>query len=97
MWVDREENNMSVSISYHLIPAYGLQIFSYIAMKAWHSTLFEVMTTELPPTNSVAFSPQANYTDWMTAACQRNLVYNFVDRRVSRGQRGGYPTLISVF
>jgi hypothetical protein len=25
-------------------------------------------------TNSVAFSPQANYTDWATATCRRNLV-----------------------
>jgi hypothetical protein len=24
--------------------------------------------------NSVAFSPQANYTDWATATCWRNLV-----------------------
>jgi hypothetical protein len=39
-------------------------------------------------TNSVAFSPQANYTDWATATCQRKLVPTFADRRVSHGQRG---------
>jgi hypothetical protein len=44
--------------------------------------------------NSVAFSPQANYTDWATATCRRNLVPTFVDRGVSRGQRGGSPTVV---
>jgi hypothetical protein len=49
-------------------------------------------------TNTVALSQQANYTDWATATCRRNLVPTFVDRRVSRGHRGGQPTsLISVF
>jgi hypothetical protein len=38
-------------------------------------------------TNSVALSPQANYTDWATATCRRNLVATFVNRGVSRGQR----------
>jgi hypothetical protein len=45
---------------------------------------------------SVAFSPQANYTDWATANCQWNLVRTFVDRRVSRGQRGGSPTVVNL-
>jgi hypothetical protein len=35
--------------------------------------------------NSVAFSPQANYTDCATATCRRNLVPSFADRGVSRG------------
>jgi hypothetical protein len=35
--------------------------------------------------NSVALSPQANYTDWVTATCRRNLVPTFVSRWVSRG------------
>jgi hypothetical protein len=42
-------------------------------------------------TNSVALSPQANYTDWANATCPRNLRPIFVDRRVSRCQRGGSP------
>jgi hypothetical protein len=41
-------------------------------------------------TNSVALSPQANYTDRATVACRRNLVPTFVDREVSRDQRGGF-------
>jgi hypothetical protein len=45
-------------------------------------------------TNSVAFSPQANYTDRATATCWRNLVPIFANRRMSRGQRGGSPTVI---
>jgi hypothetical protein len=32
--------------------------------------------------NSVALSPRANYTDWATATCRRNLVSTFVDRGV---------------
>jgi hypothetical protein len=43
-------------------------------------------------TNSVALSPQANYTDWSTATCRRNLVPTFVDRWVLRDQRGGSPS-----
>jgi hypothetical protein len=33
-------------------------------------------------TNSMAFSAQANYTDWATATCWRNLVPTFADRGV---------------
>jgi hypothetical protein len=36
-------------------------------------------------TNSVAFSPQVNYTYWVTATCRRNLVPTFADRGVLRG------------
>jgi hypothetical protein len=42
-------------------------------------------------TKSMVLSPQAKYTDWATATCRRNLVPTFVDRGVSRGQRGGSP------
>jgi hypothetical protein len=41
--------------------------------------------------NSAAFSPQANYTDWATVTGRRILVPIFVERGVSRGQRGGNP------
>jgi hypothetical protein len=44
----------------------------------------------------VAFSPQANYTDWATATCRRNLVPTFVDRGVSRGQRGRSPMVVNL-
>jgi hypothetical protein len=49
-------------------------------------------------TNSVALSPQANYTDWATATYRRNLVPNFVDRgcRVVRAV-DPLRSLISVF
>jgi hypothetical protein len=46
--------------------------------------------------NSVALSLQANYTDWATATCRRNLVLTFVDRGVSRGQRGGSLTVVNL-
>jgi hypothetical protein len=41
-------------------------------------------------------SPQANYTDRSTATCRRNLVPTFVDRGVSRGQRGGSRTVVNL-
>jgi hypothetical protein len=44
----------------------------------------------------VALSPQANYTDWATATSQRNLVPTFADTGVSRGQRGGSPTVVNL-
>jgi hypothetical protein len=47
-------------------------------------------------TNCVALSPQANYTDWATATCQRNLISTFVGRGVSHGQRGGSPTVVNL-
>jgi hypothetical protein len=47
-------------------------------------------------TNSVAFSSQANYADWSTATCWRNLVPTFADRGVSHGQRGGSPTVVNL-
>jgi hypothetical protein len=47
-------------------------------------------------TNSVAFSPQANYTDFGTANCWRNLVPTFADRGLSRGQRGGSRTVVNL-
>jgi hypothetical protein len=52
-----------------------------------HHRLLQIFYTFY--TNSVALSPKANYTDWSTATCRRNLVPTFVDREVSRGQRGG--------
>jgi hypothetical protein len=45
--------------------------------------------------NSVALGPRANYTDWATATCWRNLVATFADRGVSRGQRGGSRTVVN--
>jgi hypothetical protein len=40
---------------------------------------------------SVAFSPQVNCTDWVTATGQQILVPAFADRGVSRGHHGGTP------
>jgi hypothetical protein len=56
--------------------------------------VFRIVLTRL--SNSVAFSPQANYTNWATATGRRNLVPTFVDRGVSRGQRGGSPTVVNL-
>jgi hypothetical protein len=59
------------------------------------SSLYQVILVH-QKTNSVASSPQANYTDWATATCWRNLVSTFVDRVVSRGQRGATPTAVNL-
>jgi hypothetical protein len=54
------------------------------------------LKTKQQQKNSVALSPRANYTDWATATCGRNLVPTFVDRGVSRGQRGGSRTVVNL-
>jgi hypothetical protein len=46
--------------------------------------------------NSVALSPQANYTDWATATCWQNLVPTFVDKGVSRSQCSGSPIVVNL-
>jgi hypothetical protein len=62
--------------------------------KYYPMNLWDVTGTN--KSNSVALSPQVNYTDWATATCRRNLVLTFADREVSRGQCGGSPrSLIS--
>jgi hypothetical protein len=47
-------------------------------------------------TNSMALSPRMNCTDWATATCRRYLTPPFVDRGVSRCQRGGSPTVVNL-
>jgi hypothetical protein len=54
-----------------------------------------VMVRDILVLNSVAFSPQADYTDWATATW-RNLVPTFADRVVSCGQRGGSPKVVNL-
>jgi hypothetical protein len=46
--------------------------------------------------NSVALSPQANYTDRVTAICRRTLLPTFVEGGLSRDQRGGFPTAVNL-
>jgi hypothetical protein len=65
---------------------------SYITLTGWVlSRRCKVSPVRYEQTNSVVFSPKTNYTDCATATCRRNLVPTFVDRGVSRGQRGGSP------
>jgi hypothetical protein len=44
----------------------------------------------------MALSQQANYTDRATVTCRRNVLPTFVDRGVSRGQRGGSITVVNL-
>jgi hypothetical protein len=55
-----------------------------------------VSRLKISKTNSVAFSPKANYTEWATATGWRILVPTYVDRELSRGQRGGTPTAVNL-
>jgi hypothetical protein len=75
------------------LPQDSLATFNSVAI------IRQVPVWQLNKTNSVAFSPQANYTDWPAAICWRNLVPTFEDRGVSRGQHTADPvrSLISVF
>jgi hypothetical protein len=76
-----------------------------IRVRTWATAVGSRWVTAVPTTrpssepnffNSVALSPQANYTDWATATCRRNLVPTFADRGVSRGQPGGSPTAVNL-
>jgi hypothetical protein len=70
-----------------------------------YTALYKKMATFIPHLAAFPFpiynklrglSPQANYTDWATATCRRNLVLTFADRGMSRGQRGGTPTVVNL-
>jgi hypothetical protein len=50
---------------------------------------------KIKQTNSMTFSPQANYTDWATATW-RNLVPTSVDIWVLCGQRDESPTVVKL-
>jgi hypothetical protein len=71
--------------------AYSNSVRLEIDWLSWNSTYITVFTI-----SSVALSPRANYTDWATATCWRNLVPTFADRGVSRGQRGRPPTVVNL-
>jgi hypothetical protein len=47
-------------------------------------------------THSMAFSPQANSTDWSTATGRRILMQTFMGRGVWSGQHGGTPTAVNL-
>jgi hypothetical protein len=44
----------------------------------------------------VAFGQQANYADWASTTCRRNLLPTFVDRGVLHGQRSGSPKVFNL-
>jgi hypothetical protein len=84
-------------------PVTGIALLFYlhfISSCTWGEKLwkmgFNIALPSSKQTNFVALSPRANYTDWSTATCRRNLVPTFVDRGVSSGQRGGYPTVVNL-
>jgi hypothetical protein len=70
--------------------------YNYTHSTKLHNLNWRVRKSARKKTNSVALSPRANYTDWATATCRRNLVPTFMDRGMSRGQRGGSPTVVNL-
>jgi hypothetical protein len=64
--------------------------------KHFRGRIFVITVERSKQTNSVASSPQANYTDWSTITGRRILMPTFADRLVSRGQRGGTPAAVSL-
>jgi hypothetical protein len=104
-WADSEfsEPKMFITLPWktqfltQLIPISLLSFTSYPIYLSIYLSIY--LCIRPPPTRlsiSVALGPQANYTDWATAICRRNLVPTFVDRGVSRGQRGGSPTVVNL-
>jgi hypothetical protein len=59
-----------------------MQLFSIIVNQIININVIKNFYTNI--NNSVALSPQANYTDQATATCTRNLVPTFEDRGVLR-------------
>jgi hypothetical protein len=72
------------------IPAFGIASLRFASQIVYKCCERQIKT------NPVALSPQANYTDWVTATFRRNLVPTFVDRGLSRGQRSGSPTVVNI-
>jgi hypothetical protein len=61
-----------------------------------HNLPTAIPSHHINKTNSMAFSPQANYTDWATTTCRQNLMPTFVDRGVLRRQRSGSLTVVNL-
>jgi hypothetical protein len=72
----------------------GLWLSSIMWTSAPKAYIAPLYPTQKKP--SVVFSPQANYTDWATTTCRRNLVPTSADRGVRRGQRWGSLTVVNL-
>jgi hypothetical protein len=72
------------------------QIFWLAVSLEQGSLSLVAINEELLQTIFMALSPRANYTDWATATCRRNLVPTFLDKGVSRGERGSSPTVVNL-
>jgi hypothetical protein len=74
-------------------------LFPHMGIDRIHNTiltLYNCLFYFKTKTNSVALSPQENYTDSVTATYRRNLLPTFVGRGVSCGQRGGSPAVVNL-
>jgi hypothetical protein len=87
----QQKRSVSQSVC-RVVGQFICEINAFIALLNYEYYLIRTSTK----TNSVALSPRANYIDWETATCWRNLVPTFVDRGMSSGQRGGSPTVVNL-
>jgi hypothetical protein len=79
-----------------LYPLLPKCLFQFLRNDRFITLVFSQTRHNTYKKNSMALSRQANYTDWATATCQRNLVLTFADRGASRGQRDGSPTAVNL-
>jgi hypothetical protein len=90
------------SLTASVVPSSSIVVTLIVeALSSSETSVFTRATLRYIPkqnkqTNSMVLTPWANYTDWATATCWRNLVPTFVDRGVSRGQRGGSPNVVNL-
>jgi hypothetical protein len=75
-------NSLSIAVKDCNLRNTDARRVNYVRLRRAKTDGFDIKT------NSVAVSPQANFTGGSTATCRRNLVPTFVDRGVSRGQMG---------
>jgi hypothetical protein len=94
-WVSAGNGKRAHSPEYRIMEVSRGHICKIQQVQASGQTLILAAANKETKTISVAFSPQANYNDWLIAAGLRILVPTFEDRGVSRSQRGGSPTAVN--
>jgi hypothetical protein len=92
-WTGREEPASESSVE---AAELTYRILKTLSLEFGDQSKGVYLTNKQNKQNSVAFSPRANYTDWATATCRRNLVPTFMDRGVSRSQRGASLTVVNL-
>jgi hypothetical protein len=94
LWIDLLYWFMNVTMTnFNSICLFTVSSLKYFMYRFYMMTVVYVKSWL---TDFVALSPQANYTNWATAASWRNLVPTFVDRGVLCGQCGRSPMVVNL-